>query len=144
MCGGRRTSSVSGNAPNPDGAGLWKMHGIPLDIMYAIPYNKLMKDIRRTEAFMKWLNKLADIRARARIIIRIKRLAAGNPGDVKPVGEGVSEMRIDYGPGYRVYYKDTGKEIIVLLCGGDKRTQQADIDKAKALAKLPVPEREEE
>jgi putative addiction module killer protein len=63
---------------------------------------------------------------------------------VKPVGEGVSEMRIDYGPGYRVYYKDMGKEIIVLLCGGDKRTQQADIDKAKALAKLPVPEREEE
>ena len=60
----------------------------------------------------------------------------GNPGDVKPVGEGISEMRIDYGPGYRVYYKDTGKEIIILLCGGDKRTQQADITEAKKIARL--------
>jgi len=112
--------------------------------MYAIPYNRLMKDIHRTETLIKWFNRLADSRAKFRIYRRIDRLAKGNPGDVKPVGEGISEMCIDYGPGYRVYYKDTGKEIIVLLCGGDKRTQQADIDKAKKLAKLPVPEREEE
>jgi putative addiction module killer protein len=65
--------------------------------------------------------------------MRIRRLALGNPGDVKPVGEGISEMRIDYGPGYRVYYKDTGREIIILLCGGDKSTQSENIKKAKEL-----------
>ena len=67
--------------------------------------------------------------------MRIKRLAIGNPGDVKPAGEGCSEMRIDYGPGYRLYYKDTGKKIIILLCGGDKSTQTGDIENAKKLAK---------
>ena len=66
---------------------------------------------------------------------RVKRLCAGNPGDVKSVGEGVSELRIDYGPGYRVYYKDTGREIILLLCGGDKSTQQEDIKRAKKIAR---------
>jgi putative addiction module killer protein len=76
--------------------------------------------IRRTDIFIKWLKRLTDSNARFRIYRRIDRLANENPGDVKPIGEGCSEMRINYGPGYRVYYKDTGKEIIVLLCGGDK------------------------
>jgi putative addiction module killer protein len=85
--------------------------------------------------FIKWLKNLNDSNARFRIYQRIERLANGNPGDVKPAGEGVSELRIDYGPGYRVYYKDTGNEIIVLLCGGDKSTQSRDIENAKKLAK---------
>ena len=84
-----------------------------------------MNEIWRSDVFIKWLNKLRDPEARARILTRINRLAEGNPGDVKPAGEGISELRIDYGPGYRVYFKDTGKEIIILLCGGDKTTQQA-------------------
>ena len=95
-----------------------------------------MKEIRRSSVFNSWLVKLRDRRAAARIDIRIDRLARGNPGDVKPVGEGVSEMRIDYGPGYRVYFKDTGREIIFLLCGGDKHTQEADITEAKKIARL--------
>jgi len=94
-----------------------------------------MKEIRRSSVFIKWINKLRDDRAVSRILERIKRLAEGNPGDVKPAGEGISEMRIDYGPGYRVYYKDTGKEITILLCGGDKTTQQADITEAKKIAR---------
>ena len=81
-----------------------------------------------------WIKQLRDERAKARIYTRIDRLENGNPGDVKPVGEGISEMRIDYGPGYRVYYKDTGREIIILLCGGDKTTQTADIIRAKQIA----------
>ena len=93
-----------------------------------------MIDIQKTELFVKWLDKLHDIRARARILVRIKRISAGNPGDVKPVGEGVSELRINYGPGYRVYYKQCGKSIIVLLAGGDKRTQTKDIKTAIRLA----------
>jgi len=93
-----------------------------------------MKDMQKTDVFIDWLKKLRDSRARARIFKRIERLAEGNPGDVKPVGQGISEMRIDYGTGYRVYYKDTGKEIILLLCGGDKSTQQADIAEAKKIA----------
>jgi putative addiction module killer protein len=95
-----------------------------------------MKEIRRSNVFIKWFNKLRDDRAVAKILERVKRLAEGNPGDVKPPGEDVSEMRIDYGPGYRVYYKDTGREIIILLCGGDKRTRQSDIDEAKKIARL--------
>jgi putative addiction module killer protein len=101
--------------------------------------------IRRTGIFDKWLKNLRDSRARFCITARIKRLGEGNPGDVKPVGEGVSEMRIDYGTGYRVYYKetclqDTEKEIIILLCGGDKSTQDADIVNAKKIAKIPFEE----
>jgi putative addiction module killer protein len=94
-----------------------------------------MIEIRKTENFAKWLDGLNDIRARARILVRIERLAAGNPGDVKPVGEGVSELRIDYGPGYRVYYKKQGRTVIILLAGGDKRTQSKDIKTALSLAK---------
>ena len=93
-----------------------------------------MLEIRKTEIFAKWLDGLNDIRARARILVRIERLAAGNPGDVKAVGEGVSELRIDYGPGYRVYYKKRGQKVVILLAGGDKRTQAKDIKTALLLA----------
>jgi putative addiction module killer protein len=92
-------------------------------------------EIRKTEVFGHWLDGLRDVRARARVQVRIERLAAGNPGDVQPVREGVSEMRIDYGPGYRVYFKRMGREIVILLVGGDKRTQSADIERALRLAR---------
>jgi putative addiction module killer protein len=87
--------------------------------------------IRKTNLFMKWLTGLRDQKAIARIQIRIDRLALGNPGDVRPVGSGISEMRIDYGPGYRVYFSQRGSEFVILLCGGDKTTQTSDIEKAK-------------
>ena len=93
-----------------------------------------MTEIRQTETYTNWFARLKDVRAKARIDIRIRRLSLGNPSDVKPVGDGISEMRIDYGPGYRVYYKRTGSTIIMLLCGGDKDSQQADIAQAKKLA----------
>jgi len=80
---------------------------------------------------MKWLTGLRDQKAIARIQIRIDRLALGNPGDVRPVGSGISEMRIDYGPGYRVYFSQRGSDLVILLCGGDKTTQTSDIEKAK-------------
>ncbi|MDI6764343.1 MAG: type II toxin-antitoxin system RelE/ParE family toxin [Thermodesulfobacteriota bacterium] len=94
-----------------------------------------MVEIRKTELFAKWIDRLEDIRARARILVRIERLAAGNPGDVKPVGKGVSELRIDYGPGYRVYYTQRGRSAVILLAGGEKRTQDKDIKTALRLAK---------
>ena len=94
-----------------------------------------MLEIRKTEVFARWLDGLRDVRARARVQVRVERLAAGNPGDVLPVGEGVSEMRIDYGPGYRVYFKKIGHEIVILLAGGDKRTQSADIKTALRLSR---------
>ena len=93
-----------------------------------------MKEIRKTDRFAKWIDKLRDIKARARILVRIERLATGNPGDVKPVGKGVSELRIPYGPGYRVYYKEYNNILVILLTGGDKRTQKQDIETAKKLA----------
>jgi putative addiction module killer protein len=92
-----------------------------------------MVEIRKTEVFAKWLDGLHDIRARARILVRIERLAAGNPGDVKAVG--VSELRINYGPGYRVYYKRQGQKVVILLAGGDKSTQTKDIRTALRLAR---------
>jgi putative addiction module killer protein len=94
-----------------------------------------MIEVRKTAAFMTWLRNLDDIRAVARIQVRIDRLALGNPGDVKPVGGRVSELRVDYGPGYRVYFTRRGKTLILLLCGGDKRSQNTDIVSAKKLAK---------
>jgi putative addiction module killer protein len=94
-----------------------------------------MKEVLKTEAFAKWIDQMQDIRARARILVRIERLTAGNPGDVKPVGEGVSELRIDYGNGYRVYYKEKGRRLIILLAGGDKHSQARDIKTALRLAK---------
>ena len=87
--------------------------------------------IRKTNLFMKWLTGLRDQKAIARIQIRIDRLALGNPGDVRPVGSGISEMRIDYGPGYRIYFSQRGSDIVILLCGGDKTTQKSDIENAK-------------
>lgn len=94
-----------------------------------------MIEIRKTDLFAHWLDELRDIQARARVQSRIERLAAGNPGDVEPVGEGVSELRINYGPGYRVYFKQRGRELIILLAGGDKRTQAKDIRTALRLAR---------
>ncbi len=94
-----------------------------------------MIEIRKTEIFAKWIDGCLIIRARARILVRVDRLAQGNPGDVKSVVEGVSELHVDYGPGYRVYFTKQGKAIIVLLAGGDKRTQSKDIKTAKRLAK---------
>ena len=92
-------------------------------------------ELRQTETFAGWFGGLRDRQARARIQVRIDRLALDNPGDVKPVGEGVSEMRIDYGPGYRVYFVRRGIRLVVLLAGGDKRTQGRDIAAALLLAR---------
>lgn len=94
-----------------------------------------MPEIRQTESYSRWFSKLRDARAKARIDVRIRRLQLGNHGDVKAVGSGVSELRVDYGPGYRVYYTQVDTEIVVLLSGGDKSTQQKDIQKAKELIK---------
>uniref|UniRef100_UPI004057AF4E type II toxin-antitoxin system RelE/ParE family toxin n=1 Tax=Candidatus Electronema sp. TaxID=2698783 RepID=UPI004057AF4E len=93
-----------------------------------------MMEIRKTKIFANWLDKLRDIQARARVLVRIKRLAEGNAGDAKSVGEGVFELRIHYGPGYRVYYTKIGHEIVLLLAGGDKSTQSDDIKTALRLA----------
>jgi putative addiction module killer protein len=92
-------------------------------------------EIRQTEIFAAWFRDVRDRQLRARIQVRIDRLAIGNPGDVKPVGEGVSELRIDYGPGYRVYFARRGQTLIVLLAGGDKRSQARDIKTALSLAR---------
>jgi putative addiction module killer protein len=92
-------------------------------------------DIRQTETFAKWRSNLKDTRARAAIALRLARLEFGHAGDVSPVGEGISELRVHYGSGYRVYFHRRGKTIVVLLCGGDKSTQAKDIKKAKLLAK---------
>jgi len=94
-----------------------------------------MIEVRKTEAFSKWIDGLQDIRARARILVRIERLATGNPGDVKPVGEGVSELRINYGSGYRVYFRKIGQKVIILLAGGDKSSQSKDIKTALRLSR---------
>ena len=94
-----------------------------------------MLEIRKTDIYAKWLDGLRDARARARVLVRVERLAAGNPGDVKPVGEGVSELQIDYGSGYRVYYKKLGRRVVILLAGGDKRTQTDDVRTALRLAR---------
>jgi putative addiction module killer protein len=95
----------------------------------------MMVELRQTARFARWLDDLQDIRGRARIQARIERLAAGNPGDVAPVGEGVSELRIDVGPGYRVYFAQRGRALIILLAGGSKRTHAADIRAALRLAR---------
>lgn len=94
-----------------------------------------MLTVRRTDVFIDWLTNLKDRRAAARIAARILRLEDGNLGDVKPVGEGVSELRIHYGPGYRVYFMQAERTVILLLCGGDKHTQARDMAEAKKLAK---------
>lgn len=94
-----------------------------------------MKEIIKTNTFDRWLKRLRDNRARGRIVQRIDRLQAGNAGNVKPVGEGVSELKIDYGPGYRIYYIQDGPVLIILLSGGDKSSQDKDIGVAKKLAR---------
>jgi putative addiction module killer protein len=92
-------------------------------------------EVRQTDVFAAWFAALRDHEARARITVRIRRLSLGNPGDVKPVGGGVSEMRVDYGPGYRLYFVRRGDTVVVLLCGGDKRSQQRDVARALDLAR---------
>lgn len=94
-----------------------------------------MVEIRQTLVFAAWLERLKDRNARARIQVRLDRLALGLAGDVKPVGSGVSELRVNYGPGYRVYFKQQGRELVLLLIGGDKRTQSRDIERAMAMAR---------
>ena len=98
-----------------------------------------MLDVRQTAEFTDWFAKLRDVKARAAILARIRRFALGNPGDVKLVGDGVSEMRINHGPGYRVYFMRKGAVVIVLLCGGDKGSQDRDIARAKRLAAKDTP-----
>ncbi len=94
-----------------------------------------MIEVRQTDLYARWFEGLRDRQARARILVRIRRLSLGNAGDVRPVGEGVSEMRIDYGPGYRVYFVRRGEELVVLLAGGDKDTQERDIRTARELTR---------
>ena len=94
-----------------------------------------MIEVRQTEVFARWFDSLRDRQVRARINVRIRRLSLGNFGDVKPVGEGVSELRIDFGPGYRVYFVSRGRTLVILLAGGDKRNQDRDIKKAQKLAR---------
>jgi putative addiction module killer protein len=92
-------------------------------------------EIRQTPVFAAWLGRLTDVQAQARIQVRLDRLARGLTGDVKPVGGGVSELRVDYGPGYRVYFKQQGRALVLLLIGGDKRTQGRDIKRAIVMAR---------
>jgi putative addiction module killer protein len=105
-----------------------------VDSRPSVSYSRHLIEILSTEQFDKWLKKLKDRAGRLRILERIDRLAHGNPGDVKPVGQGVAELRLTYGPGYRVYYLQDGDTVILLLVGGDKSTQQRDISKAHELA----------
>jgi putative addiction module killer protein len=94
-----------------------------------------MIEVRQTDSYSRWFDGLRDKEARARILVRIRRLSLGKPGDVRPVGEGVSEMRIDYGPGYRIYFVSRGELLVILLAGGDKNTQSRDIQVAQELAR---------
>jgi putative addiction module killer protein len=105
-----------------------------LTISILVSYKIQVYEVQKTDEFESWLSALADQRAVAKIVSRIERLGMGNPGDAEPVGDGISEMKIDYGPGYRVYYKRTGKTVMLILCGGDKSTQDKDIKRAKMIA----------
>ena len=102
---------------------------------YPAEYNEAVVAIRQTEVYARWFRRLRDREARVRIDSRLRRLSLGNPGDVRPVGEGVSEIRIDYGPGYRVYFLQRGQLLVVLLAGGDKDSQERDIRRTQELAK---------
>ena len=126
-------------------AGRCPLVGIPADKRHTpllpgnvgvclIRYNKRMIQLKRTTTFARWMRSLADRHAKTRIILRLERLMLGNQGDAKSVGTRVFELRIHYGPGYRVYYTRRGNTVILLLCGGDKSTQQADIKQAQELA----------
>lgn len=94
-----------------------------------------MLQIRKIDVYAKWIDNLRDLQGRARILVRVERLAAGNPGDGKPVGNGVAELRVHFGPGYRVYFTQRGSDIVILLAGGDKSSQSTDIQTALQLAK---------
>ena len=98
-------------------------------------YTVGMIQVRKTDVFAEWIDGLRDIQGRARILARIERLSLGLVGDAKPIGEGVSELRIDCGPGYRVYFIKAGNELVILLAGGDKRTQTSDIKRSLRLAR---------
>lgn len=95
----------------------------------------MLIEVRETDVYTRWFRRLRDRQARARIDIRIRRLSLGNPGDVRPVGAGISELRIDYGPGYRVYFVRRGRALVILLAGGDKSSQQRDIARARSLVR---------
>ncbi len=107
---------------------------MPVDHSSSVSYSRQEIEVVQTGEFDTWLKKLKDVRGKARIIRMLDRLAQGNAGDVRPIGKGLSELRLDVGPGYRVYYLQDGDTLILLLCGGDKSTQQKDIDKAHELA----------
>ena len=109
-------------------------HRTDLPDSACVSYSRHMVEVLTTQVFDQWLRKLKDRQARLRIVERIDRLAHGNAGDTKPVGQGVWELRLTYGPGYRVYYLQDGGNLVLLLCGGDKSTQQADIERAHRLA----------
>ena len=94
-----------------------------------------MLQIRKTDVYAEWIDNLRDLQGRARILVRVERLASGNPGDVKAIGGGVSELRVHFGPGYRVYFSQRGNDIVMLLAGGDKSSQSTDIQTALQLAK---------
>jgi putative addiction module killer protein len=103
--------------------------------VYPVEYTDHMVEVRQTDEFAAWLQDLRDREARGRILARIRRISLGNLGDIKSVGDGLSELRVDSGPGYRIYLTQRGQELVILLAGGDKRTQQRDIDRAKRLAR---------
>lgn len=105
-----------------------------MDHRRSVSYSRHVVEVVQTGEFEKWLKKLKDPRGKARILRRLDRLAQGNPGDARPIGKGLSELRVDAGPGYRIYYVQDGERLILLLCGGDKSTQQKDIGKAQQLA----------
>lgn len=107
----------------------------PSTLNQGVSYSRQEIEVVQTDEFETWLKKLKDVRGKARILRRLDRLTQGNPGDVRPIGKGLSELRLDVGPGYRVYYAQDGDALILLLCGGDKSTQQKDIDLAHELAK---------
>jgi putative addiction module killer protein len=106
----------------------------PSTLRQGVSYSRHVLEVVQTGEFETWLKRLKDARGKARILRRLDRLAQGNPGDVRPIGKGLSELRLDVGPGYRVYYLQDRDTLILLLCGGDKSTQQKDIDRAHELA----------
>lgn len=108
---------------------------MPLPVMYVISYNTIMFTILRSATFDRWLRRLRDRQAINRIVARLLAVESGHLGDVRSVGDGVSEMRVHHGPGYRIYFITRGAEVIVLLCGGDKDSQRRDIERAKRMAK---------
>ena len=109
-----------------------------------VGYSRHMVEVVRTDEFATWLEKLKDLSGKGRIIRRLDRLAQSNPGDVRPIGKGLSKLRLNFGPGYRVYYLQDGNTLILLLCGGDKSTQQKDIARAHELAEEWLADKEKE